>query len=122
MPAIWGYNVVTTSCHALSYWRAGVRLWHKLATSYKQPRMVTYFRLSSPVAASSPTASVLCTLWLRLVEETKAEDSYLAGVGLVRPGRDGEWAGDSRPYTATGCAGGQRVRRGVHVHLYTYVQ
>lgn len=58
---------------------AGVRLWHKLAVGYSQPRLVTYWRLSSPVAACSARASVLCALWLRLVEEAQAEDTYLAG-------------------------------------------
>jgi hypothetical protein len=42
--------------------------------------MVTYWRLSSPLAASSARASVLCALWLRLVEEAQAEEGYLAGV------------------------------------------
>lgn len=60
--------------------RAGVRLWHKLAVRYGQPRLATYWRLSSPIAAASARHSVLCALWLRLVEEAQAEDTYLAGV------------------------------------------
>lgn len=58
---------------------SGLRLWHKLAIEYGQPRGVSYFRLASPAAAASPTAAVLGALWLRLVEEALAEDSYLAG-------------------------------------------
>lgn len=46
---------------------------------YGQPRGTTYFRLAGPAASASPTAAVLGALWLRLVEEALAEDSYLAG-------------------------------------------
>jgi secreted Zn-dependent insulinase-like peptidase len=64
---------------------AGVRLWHKLAVRYGQPRLVTYWRLSSPIAAATARHSVLCALWLRLVEEAQAEDAYLAGaLGLFQ--------------------------------------
>jgi secreted Zn-dependent insulinase-like peptidase len=58
---------------------AGLRLWHKLAAAYQQPRVCAYFRLAGPAAAASPAAAVLGALWMRLVEEALAEDAYLAG-------------------------------------------
>lgn len=67
-------------CVCVAPARSGVRLWHKLAVRYGQPRLATYWRLSSPIAATSARHSVLCALWLRLVEEAQAEDTYLAGV------------------------------------------
>jgi secreted Zn-dependent insulinase-like peptidase len=56
-----------------------LRLWHKVATAYQQPRCCAYFRLSGPAAAASPAAAVLGALWMRLVDEALAEDAYLAG-------------------------------------------
>ncbi|WIA17248.1 hypothetical protein OEZ85_014121 [Tetradesmus obliquus] len=58
----------------------GLRLWHKLASSYQQPRACAYFRLAGPAAAASAVAAVLGALWMRLVEEALAEDAYLADV------------------------------------------
>ena len=57
----------------------GLRLWHKLAVAYNQPRLAAYFRLSGPAAAASPAAAVLGVMWLKLAEEVLAEDAYLAG-------------------------------------------
>jgi secreted Zn-dependent insulinase-like peptidase len=66
-------------CNHCILFPAGLRLWHKLATAYQQPRVCAYFRLSGPAAAASPAAAVLGALWMRLVEEALAEDAYLAG-------------------------------------------
>lgn len=59
---------------------AGLRLWHKLDSRFRQPRAHCYCRLASAAGYASPRCAALTALWLKLVEDALNEDAYLADV------------------------------------------
>ena len=59
---------------------SGLRLWHKLDTTFCMPRVSAMFRLSSPLLSASPRAAALLHLLLKLCDDELTEDAYLADV------------------------------------------
>ncbi|GLI60577.1 hypothetical protein VaNZ11_002737, partial [Volvox africanus] len=60
--------------------RPGLRLWHKLDTTFRTPRAAVHWRLFSPAGHTSARAAACSHLSLKLVEEALREDAYLADV------------------------------------------
>ena len=59
---------------------AGVRIWHKLDSTFNVPRSNAFFRVSLPNAYSSPRAAALTHLVVKLLEDSLCEEAYLADV------------------------------------------
>ena len=55
-------------------------MWHKLDATFRTPRANVFFRLSSGALHTSPRAAALSHLFLKLVEDSLTEDTYLADV------------------------------------------
>jgi secreted Zn-dependent insulinase-like peptidase len=64
----------------------GLRLWHKLDSSFRQPRTSAYLRLWSAAAYASPRAAALSHLLIKLLEDALCETAYLAEVAGLHYG------------------------------------
>ncbi|GFR39667.1 hypothetical protein Agub_g138, partial [Astrephomene gubernaculifera] len=58
----------------------GLRLWHKLDTTFRTPRAAVHWRLFSPAGHTDPRVAAASHLTLKLLEEALREDAYLADV------------------------------------------
>eukprot|EP00884_Botryococcus_braunii_P020235 jgi/Botrbrau1/6896/Bobra.67_3s0015.1 len=58
----------------------GLRVWHKLDTTFRIPKASAYFRLSSPVAYESPAAAASTDLLVKIWTDALCETAYLADV------------------------------------------
>ena len=64
--------------------RPGVRLWHKLDTTFKLPRALLFLRLASLDSYDSPRSAALTHLAVKLLEDALCEIAYLADVAGLR--------------------------------------
>lgn len=64
----------------------GLRVWHKLDSSFRQPRTATYLRLSSAAGYASPRAAAASHLLIKLLEDALCETAYLAEVAGLHYG------------------------------------
>jgi len=60
--------------------RPGLRLWHKLDTTFRMPRASAHFLLASPATYDSAAAAAATHMTVALLEDVLCEDSYLAEV------------------------------------------
>ncbi|KAK9862426.1 hypothetical protein WJX84_001898 [Apatococcus fuscideae] len=56
----------------------GLRVWHKLDATFKQPRAVAYFNLFSPHTVTSPLTAASTHLFIKLLSDSLTEMTYLA--------------------------------------------
>ena len=59
----------------------GLRIWHKLDSTFRQPRAAAYFRLASPTLYATPRAAAAAHLLSKLLENALCETAYLGTVG-----------------------------------------
>jgi secreted Zn-dependent insulinase-like peptidase len=64
----------------------GLRLWHKLDCSFRQPRTNAYLRLCSTAGYASARAAALSHLTIKLLEDALCETAYLAEVAGLHYG------------------------------------
>lgn len=64
----------------------GLRLWHKLDRSFRQPRTNAYLRLHSAAGYESPRAAALSHLLIKLLDDALCETAYLAEVAGLHYG------------------------------------
>jgi nardilysin len=65
----------------------GLRVFHKLDTTFKQPKVAAFFRLSFPESSpfyNSPRSAALTHLAVKLLEDGLCETAYLADVAGLR--------------------------------------
>ena len=58
----------------------GLRLWHKLDTTFRLPKAAAHFRLASPAAYTSPACAAATHLLTRLLEDCLQEQAYAAEI------------------------------------------
>ncbi|KAL4440115.1 hypothetical protein ABPG75_003116 [Micractinium tetrahymenae] len=64
----------------------GLRVWHKLDSSFRQPRTNAYLRLFSAAGYASPRAAALSHLLIKLLDDALCETAYLAEVAGLHYG------------------------------------
>ncbi|MEW5302568.1 MAG: hypothetical protein WDW38_002287 [Sanguina aurantia] len=69
---------------------AGLRLWHKQDTTFRCPRTLAHFRLSSQPLHASPRSAALTHMTVKLLEDALNEDTYLADVAGLHFGISSE--------------------------------
>ena len=79
----------------------GLRVWHKLDDSFRQPRTNAQLRLYSPAGYASPRGAALSHLALKGLEDALCETAYLAEVAGLHYGL---WCGAATAAAAAAAA------------------
>ncbi|GAX76258.1 hypothetical protein CEUSTIGMA_g3702.t1 [Chlamydomonas eustigma] len=85
-----GLPVVLAAPPTLVLEEPGLRVWHKLDSTFKTPRTFTAFRLSSPAWLKDARSTAAAKLFLKLMEDALNEDAYLADVAGLHYGLTGD--------------------------------
>ena len=64
----------------------GLRVWHKLDASFRQPRTASYLRLFSAAGYASPRSAALSHLTIKLLEDALCQNAYMAEVAGLHYG------------------------------------